>query len=198
MEGCNLTLSSKYKPNVITDIQVLGCVFMPQYMFYMQHILNAVQFYSVICTLSDQGPVVQNLSARYIQFRVIKNVIYICNLLLLTKNCCFCICMPFGCSRVCGTPPPFTGIMNLIIKVMTAKVYINDNMSAFGVFLKNHSDIKLRRGSDFDSTCRPTSVSTSMGPQLECSQPRPLLLDPPHLSVQEGQKICVYLISMLG
>lgn len=48
----------------------------------------------------------QKLSARYIQFRVIKNVIYICNLLSLTKNCCFCICMPFGCSRVCGTPPP--------------------------------------------------------------------------------------------
>lgn len=183
-----LTFSSKYRSKVVTAFRNLVVYFWHNIIMFLAHSeCTRFSYIQVSVHYQTRGPILQKLSAGSIQLRVKKKRnLYLSFTVVVRELWLLYIYMHFGCLRVWGKTLLLTGIMNLIIKVNAAKIYFNENMSAFGVFWRiipisgeNLVQI-LTQLADQTVFKRPGTHS-----YLECTQPRPLLLDPPHLSVQE-------------
>lgn len=164
MQGGNITLSSKYKPNVITDIQVWTNAFLVYASIYvLAHPDCSTALFKYMHTIGLGASRAKALDWRDydIQFRLKKEcdtnmsfavvdqelwLLYTYSSLAVTQT------IPLRCYEF-----NYEGQCNKSVCQYKHECILCS---------LNHPYIKCRRGSGFNSTCRPNSVSASWRPQL--------------------------------
>lgn len=132
-QGGKITLSSKYKPEVITDIQVwTDAILVYAFMYVLAHpdCSTALFKHTHIIRLGashTEAPGWKNYDMQFCLKR--ENVIQTCHLLLLTKGCGFCTCTAFWLFKGLWHSPPTTlNVLNSTVKVNAKKVYANTSI----------------------------------------------------------------------
>lgn len=154
-----LTFSSKYISKVVTAFRNLVVYFWHNIIMFLAHSeCTRFSYIQVSVHYQTRGPILQKLSAGSIQLRVKKKRnLYLSFTVVVRELWLLYIYALWMLKGLRQNPPPHR-YYEFNNKGQCCKNLFQWKHECIRCFLKNHSDIRWKLGSDFDSTCRPNSI----------------------------------------